>query len=687
MVINECRRIGYSGVVWAVNRQRAQLGGINCFNDVAQLPEAPDAVFLAVPADAAVEVVKQLASIGAGGVVCYTAGFGDDGKEGGAAERALLEAVGDMVLVGPNCYGLINYIDQVALWPFAHGGYAPGFGAAIITQSGMLSSDITMNQRSLPLAYMISAGNQSMLRLEDYVDVLCDCDAVRAFGLHIEGLKDVQAFSRVAKKSLQCGKPMVVLKTGISSMGKKLTLSHTGSLSGDNELYTALFERLGIIQVETPAELIETLKFLTISAMPKGRRLMGFTCSGGGATLLADYAEKIGLELPQPSEITSTLLAQRLPKIATVSNPLDYTTPIWGVTANTQPVFEAALRDGYDAAVIVQDYPAAGLDESKQYYLNDATALINAARLANIPAAVMSTLPENIDQTSREYFIAHAVTPLQGIAEGVNALSAAAWCYQKMQQLDAAIDDDLYAPIAVAEVVLADEYSSKQLLQANGLNIPEARLANFNNVADIAEQIGLPVALKFNSSEIAHKTEAGAVLVALNSRDSVSAAAAQIGNSVTRYAVDNALAALTSLDNNRRCLLVEKMAPAPIAELMIDIRCDHQFGLAMTLAAGGVLVEILKDAITLLLPTTAADILHAIFQLEIAPMLNGFSGEGFRGAPAVDKAMLAQVILRIAGVVATHKQQIAELEINPLFVYQDHCVVIDVLLYRHRNRL
>ena len=386
VVAGECARIGFKGPVWPVNPKRDEIGGHACFQRIEDLPEPPDAAFIAVPVDAAVDAVRRLNDYGAGGAVCYTAGFGELGGEGAEAERALIAAAGDMALVGPNCYGLINYLDRVALWPFAHAGSAPGYGAAIVTQSGMLSSDLTMNQRSVPLAYMISAGNQAVLRLEDFIEVLVDRDEVRAIGLHIEGLRDVRRFAVAALKAAWAGIPVVALKTGTSDIGGQLTVSHTGSLSGTDELYQALFDRFGIIRVESPAQLLETLKFLCVAGVPGGRRVAGFTCSGGGATMLADHGERLGLHFPQPGYDTAKKLCEQLPHTATVSNPLDYTTPIWGYPDKVKPVFETMLADAYDAAVTVQDYPLDGLDADKQSYLNDAACFVEATKAAGVPA-------------------------------------------------------------------------------------------------------------------------------------------------------------------------------------------------------------------------------------------------------------------------------------------------------------
>ena len=667
--IHECKRIGFAGELWAVNPKRDSLGGIPCYADVDELPEAPDAVFLAVPPRAAIAIVSRLARRGAGGVVCYTAGFTADGTangtEGGASDQPLVEAAGDLAVVGPNCYGLINYIHKVALWPFAHGGYCPGFGAAIITQSGMLSSDITMNRRSLPLAYMVSAGNQSVLGLEDYVDVLCERDEVRAIGLHIEGLKDIEAFSRAARKALERNKPMVALKTGTSKIGARLTISHTGSLSGVNELYAALFERLGIISVTSPAQMLETLKFICVSGIPTGNRVMGFTCSGGGATLLADGADSAeagGIQFPQPSDGAATAMTKLLPDLAEVSNPLDYTTPIWG-TEKVRPVFDAALRDPWDAALIVQDFPLPGLDESKPSYLSDTRAFIAATAKAGVPGAVCSTLPENIDRQTRELLIKEKVTPLQGIHEAVIAVSAAAWHGRQR----AFVLRNASAELVMAEVdgAPADEWHSKAVLQAAGLKIPRGQRTNGANAGRVADELGFPLALKMNADGIAHKTEIGAVRLGLNNAAEVNAAVKKMRTEVARAA--------PQMDAD--CFLLEKMAAPPLAELLLDIRADRQFGLALTLSAGGVWTEMLGDAVTLLLPAGEAEILAALEKLKIAPLLNGF-----RGSPAVDKDKLAGKIKELADYIIANRD-IAEIEINPLFVYAEEVCAVDAVVW------
>ena len=665
-VAAECQRIGFTGPFWPVNPKRSHIGGHPCFAAIEQLPEAPDAVFLAVPKDAAIEALRKLDAMGAGGVVCYTAGFGETGSEGAEAEARLVQAAGDLAVIGPNCYGVINYVDRVALWPFAHGGACPGFGAAIITQSGMLSSDFTMSQRGVPFAYMVSAGNQTLLRLEDFVDALAERPEVRAIGLHIEGLKDVAAFERAALKSLALGKPIVALKTGTSRLGSSLTVSHTGSLSGTGELYDALFDRLGIIRADSPAQLLETVKFLCVADVPKGPRLAGLTCSGGGATMLADYAERLDLSFMPPDAATAAQLRSLLPPTATVSNPLDYTTPIWGLPERTRPVFDTLLGQGHDAAVIVQDYPAPGLDESKPWYRNDTLSFIAAAKAARVPAAVCSTISENLDAETRSVLVAEGVAPMQGIAECMAAIAGAAWHGARRTE----IEHDTPEPLVAAKPRgatprLVDEAAAKALLAATGIAVPRSRTGSGAQAPALAQELGYPVALKMVSARLPHKTEAGAVKLGLGSRDEVAAAVARMQADVAAFDA----AALTDV------FLVEAMVAAPVAELMVSIRRDPQFGLAMTLAAGGVLVELLADATTVLLPATRADLARALKRLKISRLL-----DGYRGRPAASCEALVDTLERLARFAAEAANGVAEIEINPLFVGPQESCAVDVLM-------
>lgn len=697
-VAGECRRIGYDGPFWPVNPKRETIGGFACFPSVDDLPEPPDAVFIAVPREQAIDSLARLSAMGAGGAIIYTAGFAEIGGDGPAMEAALIEAAGDMAIIGPNCYGLINYVDRVALWPFAHGGGFHGRGAAIITQSGMLSSDLTMAQRGLPLSYMLSVGNQAVLRIEDFIDTLADLPEVSAIGVHIEGIRDPQRFQAAGLKALANNVPLVALKTGTSALGSELTVSHTGSLSGADEVYDAFFDRLGMIRVTEPSEMLETLKFLTVAGVPAGRRLAGLACSGGGATMLADAAEAHGLDLPRPSAATAERLRTQLPLTATVSNPLDYTTPIWGVPDKTEPVFSTLFADGYDAAVIIQDYPAAGLDESKPFYRNDSISFLNAAAAAGLPAAVCSTIAENLDVETRAFLVAKNVAPMQGIGDCVRAIAAAARYGAARRRLladpppplilddpnlddpnldDKSFDDkslDDTPPISAAatfDAVMLDEAAAKALLSSWQISVPPSLI-----LADLPTQTQMPPALppgldyplvaKALSPDLPHKSEVGAVVLNIGSGDELLAALATIDANLTQHAPTA----------RRTGYLVEAMQPSPLGELMLSLRRDPAFGLVLTLASGGVLVELLGDAVTLLVPASDDVIAAAIDRLAMARILRGY-----RGGDVADLAPLITAINQLTTALADDPG-LSLVEINPLFVGTDGVTAVDAVIMR-----
>jgi acetate---CoA ligase (ADP-forming) len=653
----QCRKIGFSGPMWAVNPKRPDLAGLPCYASVEDLPDAPDAAFLAVPAPLTVRTLATLARRGAGGVVCYAAGFKEIGPEGGALERALIEAAGPMAVVGPNCYGLLNYVQGVALWPYGQPGHRVQRGPAVITQSGMFAINLTFSERSAAFSYVISSGNQSVLGIEDYIEFLLDEPPVSAVGLHIEMLRDIPRFSRVALQAAAKGIPIVAFKTGASEIGARLTVSHTGSLAGSDEAYNALFHRLGITRVDTPAQLLETLKMFTHGGIPAGRRLAAFTCSGGDAEMVADWAEHYGLLLPQPSDRTRQRLASQLGSFATVSNPLDYNTAIWGHEDRVEAAHSTFLEDGYDAAVLIQDFPPMSSDIDRISNTADTRGFFAAAGNAKLPAAVCSTIPECLTQDIRDLALAKKAAPLQGIKDGLFAIAAAAKYGARVKTLRATGSDAHYRlaqprPVAGKARVL-DEWESKRLVGEAGVFVPAGRLCRAAEAPDAAMAIGFPVAVKLISAALPHKTEAGAVRLGLTSAAAVGEAVEAITASARGY--------LKGPPPDS--FLVERMAPKPVAEMMVGIRRDDAFGYILVLGAGGIGVEVSRDVATLLLPLTKPDLMEAIGKLRISKIL-----EGYRGAPPGDVDAFCDAVLKLAGLALAKDTSLLEIELNPVMV-------------------
>jgi acyl-CoA synthetase (NDP forming) len=315
--------------------------------------------------------------------------------------------------------------------------------------------------------------------------------------------------------------------------------------------------------------------------------------------------------------------------------------------------------------VIVQDYPAPGLDESKPYYRNDTLSFIAAAAVQNLPAAVCSTIPENLDEETRGFLVAQGVAPMQGIEECMTAIAAAAWHGERRTE----IAGGATLPLAVSETMLPsrliDEAAAKKRLSAFGITVPDSRIGSGADAPRLAEELGFPVALKMVSARLPHKTEAGAVKLGLTSAVAVADAVQKMTADVMAYKAQ----AATDL------FLVERLVAAPVAELMVSIRRDPQFGLAMTLAAGGILVELLGDATTLLLPASRGDFSRALDRLKITRLL-----DGYRGKPAADRERLFDMLESLAAFAAAPANAVAEIEINPLFVGEQDSCAVDVLM-------
>ncbi|NIM27066.1 MAG: CoA-binding protein [Gammaproteobacteria bacterium] len=654
-VIHQSERSGFAGDIWPVNPRRAELGGRPCFPDVESLPQAPDASFVAVPREPSISIVRALAARGAGGAICYASGFAEVGEDGAALQAALVEAAGDLALVGPNCYGILNYLDGVTLWPDVHGGTATEAGVAIITQSGNVGISLTMQQRSLPLGYMISVGNQAALSVADYIEALIEDPRVKAIGIHIESVNDVERFSQAAIAAHDSRVPLVALKVGHSNLGARAALSHTSSLVGVDTLYDAMFERLHIARVQSLPEFLETLKLLAVMGPLPGRRIASISCSGGEAALVADAAETLGMEMPPFDAWQEQRLRATLGPLVQVANPLDYHTYIWGDADAQRQCYATVVAGSQDLTLKVIDYPHASLDESQDWD-RSIDALVDAAQEVGARTAVISTLPENLPLPVREKLISHAMVPLQGIQEGMRAVKAAMdigeW-FGRPAPLPIKVFD-----AAAGDVETIDEWRAKIELKRFGVRVPEGQLADADAVLTVADTIGYPVVLKAANPGLAHKSEVGGVVLNLADADALRRAAEDMHPRCERF-------------------LVESMIPAAVAELLVGVTRDAQFGLSLTIGAGGTLVELAGRTRTLLFPVSEEAVRRALDGLEAARLL-----DGYRGCAAGDRSAVIGAIMAVAAYAEAHAAYLEELDVNPLLVLPDGqgAVAVDALI-------
>ncbi len=665
--LKRCTESGYQGQMWLVNPQHESLEGVPCVHSIAELPCGPDAVFIATNRELTLTAVAQLAAKDAGGAICYASGFAETGAQGQALQQQLLQAAGQMALLGPNCYGLLDYLHSSALWPVAHGGKPVEKGVAVLTQSGNFAYNLSMSDRSLPVAYMASVGNQAQLGVAELMDVLLDEPRVTAIGLHLEGLKNVPGFARAAHKALEKGIPIIALKTGVSQIGAELALSHTSSLSGSDALYDSLFARLGVIRVSGPVSFVETLKAAACGKLPAGDSLIALACSGGDAGLIADYAERNDLTLPKLDDTQREELAQVLPSYANLVNPLDFTTAIWGDGEALNRMLDSALQTEADAAMLVLDYPAESTGERKECDL--LLELYCAALVRHGKSGfVTSAFPELLPASARERLHAQDVAALQGVEDGLAAWGRIAG-YQRNRQALLALGESALVPLCprslTGEGRLLNEWDSKQALRAFGLPTPNGVLSTPANALVDANGLGYPLVLKAVSAQLPHKTEAGAVALNLKDAAALSAALQKMHASIADYAPQ------VPFDQ----VLLEPMATPPLAELIVGIKRENDFGLALVIGAGGILVELLKDSRSLLLPTTDGAIRRAVLSLRSAGLL-----QGFRGREAADLDALVAAIRAVADYACENADALLELDVNPLLVGAHGTTAVDALI-------
>ena len=656
-VARQCDRIGFSGHIWPVNPRRADIAGRPCFASVAELPGAPDAAFVAVSREAAIAAVGELAARGANGAVVYASGFSEAGADGTALERKLVAASGDMALIGPNCYGALNYLDGVALWPDQHGGKRVERGVALVLQSGNIAVNLTMQARGLAVAYVVAVGNKAKGDFADYVEAFLDDERVTAIGLHIEGLDDADALDRVARRARELIKPIVAIKTGRSEAGAALTLSHTASLAGADVLYDAFFARAGIARAPDLSTFLETLKLFHVCGPLKGRRISSMSCSGGEASLMADLVHGHRLATPDlPGSAREALGAALGPKVA-LGNPLDYHTYVWGEFEPTRAVFSAMLAAGYDMNALVLDFPRADRCDSSDWKTTLA-AFEAAGKATGAPAAVVASLPETMPEAVAERLVAEGVVPFNGMSEALTAMRLAAEVGEAWTRPPAAPLHPVARTKATGPALMLDEAKAKAALARFGLAVPAFRIVPIAEAARAAEELGFPVVVKALSGSLAHKSDVGGVR--LNLRDAA--------------AVEQAASAMAHLSEH---VLIELMMEGALAELIVGVTRDALFGLALTVGAGGVLADLLDDHATLLLPASRAEIEAALRSLKIARLIDGYRG----GKPGDWPALMASVE-SVARYAEAHRDTLIELDVNPLLVFAagSGAVAVDALI-------
>jgi acetate---CoA ligase (ADP-forming) len=653
------RAIGYTGELWRVHPKRPSTPETPYFRSIDELPGSPDATFVAAPNTEVPNIAQALVRRDAGGFVCFAAGFSETATDqGNQLTRELVASAGDLPFFGPNCYGFINFFDGAALWPDQVIGGRRERGVALICQSGTIALNLLFNDRSLPIGYVLTVGNQTRLAVEDMIDLLADDERVTAFGLYVEGIKDAARFSRAVDKARSLGKPIAIVKAGRTEAAARTARSHTGSLAGADVVFDAFCRQAGLARCDSLAALCETLKLFHAGGPLPGRRVLIMGASGGDMAMTADAARDLEVTFPPIPDDSVTRLREILTDRVHIANPFDFHTHIWFDRPALRAMFSVVQRAGFDAVGFMIDCPSAAKADPASY-IAAIEEFIAAYPGAPTRGAIICSLPESLDAKTREMCLAAGVVPLQGQRQALEAFDLAAsvgeaWSSGARVELkmptrhhevtDAASHNGAAHQDSSARARTLTEPEGKAALAAFGVRVPNSRVVNARGAAAAAEAIGFPVVMKAASESLEHKSDVGGVVINIRTRAEATAAADR----------------LSRLSDT---LLVEEMVADGVTEILIGMTADPQFGQVLVLGAGGVLTEILRDTVSLLPPFTAPAIESALMRLKVGKLLTGY-----RGRPPADIAALVETALACTRYAEANIDTLLELDINPVIV-------------------
>lgn len=663
-VLANLERHGFTGDIHLINPKRDSIGDRPCLKSIDDLPEGVDAAVLAIPGPAVLDTIRQLAARGVGAAVIFAAGFAEGGEEGIAAQRevARIAAETGMVVEGPNCLGMTNYVAGVPL-TFVETPARPceGEGIAIVSQSGAMAVVLgtTLMSKGLPISISVSTGNEAASGVEDYVEHLIDDPNTRVLAMIVEQFRRPARFLALAARARAAGKTIVLLHPGKSSAARESAATHTGAMAGDYDLMRVKVERAGVLLVDSLEELGDVLD-LALRAKPVGQGAIGvLTESGAFKALTLDLCEELDLPLPEVRPETAAKLRAAMPDFIPVSNPMDLTAQALVDPDLYRRTMEPFLADDQFAAVVLS------------IILTDqATA---SRKLPAIVGAVRSIAPEKpvlftaMDEGAA--FDPAYVAELRAL--GVPFFPSPYRAFRALAHLSRLAGRELAAadaaPIAIdpGQGVIP-EYRAKQLFAPLGIPFSRGRLATTPEEAKaIAAEIGWPVVLKAQASALSHKSDAGGVALGLADDAAIDAAWAKMHADVAAYAPGLALDGL----------LVEAMGARGL-ELIVGARNDPEWGPVVLVGFGGVQAELLHD-VRLLPP----DLTHDAILAELRRLKSGALLNGYRGSPALDVDAVAKVIATV-GRLLLGTPSIREIDLNPVVVYPkgQGAVALDALI-------
>ncbi len=673
-------RFGYEGPIYPVNPKYSEVRGARAYPSLMDIPEPVDFVAVALGAGHSLRIIEECAKKQVRAALFVASGFAETGTAGQATQAELRRVALEhtIAVCGPNCYGIANIHGRFA----AYGGslttpLRPG-PIALLFQSGALTHSVTdpVVNRTSGYSYIITTGNEAVVELADYLDAIADDPHTRVIACFVEGFKSPEKFFTAARKAIRAGKRLVVLKTGRSELAQRAALAHTGSLTGPDDVYDTLFRQLGIARVADLDELIETAELLCMAPPAASGTPAIVSISGGSCGIAADLSRSQGLNIESFSVETTAQLRKILPPFATVQNPLDLTGAI-GEDPTLLPRTLEILGDDQqiNALALALNTPIGGDAAGQALYQDMSRALVDHATTSSQLHLVFSMSSGAFDPQVAEIARAGNVPLLQGMREAVAALahwqrtSAAIRRLREPQELAGTRLTMAAQLVAEANETTLSEHQSKAVLAAAGIiTTREFLVHTVKEALHAAETIGYPVALKINSPDIPHKTEAGCVVLNLVGPQDLAAAYQTIHENARR----------THVHARIEGVLVQEMVRGGM-EMLIGVTNYPGAGPVIVCGLGGIFVEALGDWSMRAAPIDAAEAHTMISETRAARLL-----AGLRGQPARDIGALADTLVGVSRLAWQLRDTIAAIDINPLMVLPEGKGVIaaDALIVR-----
>jgi acyl-CoA synthetase (NDP forming) len=672
-VLGNLERFGYRGAIHLVSRSSSEINGRPCVKTVAELPDGIDVAVLAIPEAGVLEAVKACGEKRMGGVVIYASGYAEAGDEGRIKQEQIADAAREagLPVLGPNCMGYTNFAAGVPLTfepvsPDPGSGTGNGRpGVGVLAQSGAMAANLrdAFIGRGQVLTAAVSTGNEAVIGVEDVLAHFIADTSTRVIAMYVEQVRRPRLFLRLARQAREAGKPIVLLMPGRSARAREAAQSHTGALAGDHATATALLRREAVVVVDTLDELFDTTAILARFPVPSSKGTAFVTGSGAMKNIALDFADAIGLELPALTEATTKRLTGMLPAYAVAENPLDYTTISVRNPGVVGDIIDALAADENVGNVVlgIPAGPAVAQRDKAQHLL---PALARSAK-----PAVLVVIGDNgpIEPFFIDAIRESGVPLFRSPDRALRALAQVAAygeALQRAARAATAVASPLPLPASLPPSGVLAEYQGKAWLAQAGLAIPKGRLArNVDEALAVAADIGYPVVIKAQASELPHKSDVGGVIVGLADAVALREGWQRLHANVASHRPGLALDGV----------LVEAMGPRGL-ELVVGAKRDADWGPVVLVGLGGVWIEALKDVRLIPADLSEADILVELSRLKAATLL-----KGVRGASAVDVNAVARVVALI-GAQMRANPQIAEIDINPLVAYPDRVLALDALV-------